>query len=151
MNEYKYIHIPGARIYLACIENDNNDFLIYSSVRHGSFYANKKLWCEKLVSALSIELENRGAIIDSSAEKRLSFIIPEIIGRSGQSTVGFNVKVIVSSSDSWRKTYEGKAGAYHGFIGLGTGARAANYAISELIKAMLADDAFILQISGNSK
>jgi hypothetical protein len=151
LNEYKYVRISGTRICLSCIETDNIDFLIYSSVRHGSFYGNKKLWCEKLVSALSQELESRGAIIDSSAEKKFDFMIPEITGRSGHSTVGFNIKAIVSSSASWRKSYEGKAGGYHGFIGVGTGARAANYAISELIKAMLADDVFVSQIAGNGK
>jgi hypothetical protein len=148
VEEFKDLALAGSVLDVVSVETDNTDFLIYKSARHGSFLGNRKLWCDALVAALSKELSQRGATILPTAATRFKVGLPEISGRSGYATVGFHAKAVVASTAGWTKTYEGQTSAAAGMTLGSLAERAASYTIAELVKAMLADPAFISQIKG---
>jgi hypothetical protein len=147
---YEDLALSGSVLQIVSAEADNTDFLIYRSSRHGRFLGNRKVWCDTLVAALSAELSKRGANILPSAATRFTLRLPEISGRSLYATIGFQAKAIVTSAAGWTKTYQGGASAAAGVSPGFIAERAANYTISEIVAAMLADPEFISQIKGEA-
>lgn len=145
------VSLSGVSVELINIETDTNESPIYETDAHDGrksmFIANRNLWTEKLVTALSRELKSRGATIASGAKVKISLALPEI--KVYQSFgMRFHVKVNASSNSNWTKTYTGTGAsttAGWGFVDAAA-ARGTTETLQDVVKAMLTDSEFIAQL-----
>lgn len=147
------LSLAGVSLIVTCAEKDASEYDILTDKGNSSgFRANRQSWSRKLVEALASELARRGAQVRSSAPLTLSLALPEITMVQTRERWQFQVKVAASSSTGWSKTYEGSAGSSMDSVGSAQAEadRLAGLALSEAIKAMLGDAAFLAQIAGKS-
>lgn len=109
--------------------------------------ANRQAWSGKLVEALSGELARRGAEIRAKAPLQIKAALPDIVFSMPDNSYRFTVKVSVSTSKGWSKTYEGTAESGTGLLESTTSLteRLAGAALSEAVKAILGDPEFLKQ------
>ncbi len=150
IEERQDLKLAGAAVSVVNAESNGEDFLIYSSSRHGSFHGNRKAWCDVLVAALSRELTKRGATVAADAPTRFQVSLPDISGHSGYATVGFKVRVVVAGPYGWTKSYDGNAAAAAGWSMGGVAERSAEFALAEVVKALLADPSFVTSLGAKS-
>ncbi len=140
--------LSGTQVSLINAEEDQSDYHILLPNGRYSSIANRHLWTEKLIEGLRAELGKRDAAINSTASNKLRFSIPEIAQENGAwgGAARINVKVAVSSSSGWSKTYGGTAFARKGTTVRDIIVRASSFALADVVKNMLSDKEFLAQI-----
>ena len=146
VEESRDVALVGAKVVVVSAEKDDVEFQIYRSSRHGSFMGSRKVWCDALATALSVELTKRGATVAADAATRVELTLPEITGHSGYATVGFKVKAVAACADGWKRSYDGSASAAAGFSMGGIADRSASFVIADVVKLMLADPEFVAKV-----
>lgn len=149
LTEYTNMSLTGIELTLINDEQDSSDLVILHSRRIGKFTGNRKQWSDNFVAALSRELTSRGAVVKDNAPVKISFTMPEITGKAGYQGIRFNSKVIAAFDSGWSKAYEGSANvSVWGALGFldGKARKASSYTLMEVMKAMLGDDEFLIQL-----
>jgi uncharacterized lipoprotein YajG len=110
--------------------------------------ANRREWAAKLAEALSEELARRGARLRSRAAMQVKVAIPEIVFSQNKSSYQFSLKVAVSTSKGWSKTYDAVSETTSGLFESPESltVRMADKALADAVKAMLGDTEFIRQL-----
>jgi hypothetical protein len=112
--------------------------------------ANRQAWSNTLVEGVASELARRGAQVRAKAPLMLGISLPEITFNQHHNNYQFKVKVVVSSSHGWTKTYEATAesgaGLFETFEAV-TG-RLSGQVLAEAVKVMFSDTEFIAHIAG---
>jgi len=144
------VSLSGVFVTIANAEKDFNEYVVLTPEKDDSgFRANRNAWSGKLVESLARELAKRGAQVRSKAPVKLSLSLPEIIFIECKTEYQFSVKVNVSSSKGWSKTYDGTAGMSRYRVA-NMAAEAdplAGEALAEAVKAMLGDAEFLAQLA----
>lgn len=147
---YEMVSLTEVSVIVTNAEKDSAEHKILTEGKEDSgFRANRQAWSKKLVEALARELARRGAQVRSNALLTLGLALPEITFIETKMDYQFKVKVVVSSSTGWSKTYEGIAGtSRYRAVSMTTEAdRLAGEALAEAVKAMLGDAEFLAQLS----
>ncbi len=142
------ISLSGVSVIVTNAEKDSTEYKILTDGKDDSgFRANRAAWSKKLVEALARELARRGAKVRSNAPVKLSLTLPEITFIESKTEYQFKVKVVVSSSKGWSKTYEGTAGTsrYRATSMAAEADQLAGETLAEAVKAMLGDAEFLAQ------
>jgi hypothetical protein len=145
--------LSGVSIIVTNAEKDSTVYEIQTSDKYDSgFRANREAWSRKLVEAMARELARRGAQVRSNAPAKLGLALPEITFIESKAEYQFKVKVSVSSSKGWTKTYEGTAGTsrYKAASVAAEADQLAGEALAEAVKAMLGDAEFLAQLPGRN-
>ena len=140
--------LSGVSVIVTNAERDSTEYKILTDGKDDSgFRANREAWSKKVVEALARELARRGAQVRSNAPVKLSLALPEITFIESKTEYQFKVKVVVSSSKGWSKTYEGTAGTsrYRAVSMAAEADRLAGETLAETVKTMLGDAEFLAQ------
>jgi hypothetical protein len=143
------VSLKGVSLIVMNAEKDSSEFEIPNEKGQKlGIIANRQVWSGKLVEALSGELAKRGAQLRSRAPLQLSVAIPDIIFGMANNSYQFTVKVSVTSSKGWSKTYDGVAESGTGLLESTTSLteRLAGQALTAAVKAMLGDAEFLKQV-----
>jgi len=142
--------LAGASLGIKNAETDSTEYEIQASVEQGGpgFVTNRQVWSRKLVEALAGELSRRGAQVRVNAPMTFGIAVPEITHSEDRGVLQFKVKVSVSSSTGWSRTYDVTAGSDPGPFELldATANRVSGLALAEAVKAILGDDNFLAQL-----
>lgn len=141
--------LAGASLGIRNAEMDAKEYAILNGSGQGAgLVMNRQAWSRKLVESLAGELSRRGAQVRVNAAATIGIALPEITYSQDRGILQLKVKVAVSSSAGWSKTYEVAAEADPGpFEGLdATANRAASLVLVEAIKAILGDAEFLAQL-----
>ncbi|HXY62305.1 MAG TPA: hypothetical protein VEJ22_05170 [Nitrospirota bacterium] len=113
---------------------------------------NRQAWSKVLVETLASELAGRGAQVRVNAPLKLAIMLPDIMFNQIKSNYQFKVKVAVSSSSGWAKTYDAVAQTESGLFESSDALmdRLAGQVLAEATKAMLSDAEFLVQLRGKS-
>ena len=145
------LSLSDVSVELINAEKDTSEKPIYLTAQDGGgktpFIANRNLWTEKLVTALSREMKLRGATIGSGSKVKISLTFPEITADIGF-VFHFYAKVTASSNSNWTKTYFGSGGFSTGGFGFvdAAAARGGAETLQDVVKEMLTDSEFIAQL-----
>ena len=102
--------LSGASVLLVNVEQNAGKTAISRDTQAGSgLLANRYVWSKKLVESLAISLARRGAQVRANAKQVLSISLPDVVFHEDRESAQFTVKMLVSSSTGWTKTYEGVA------------------------------------------
>jgi len=110
--------------------------------------ADRQAWSRIFIDALASEMSRRGARIQVKAPLTLSIALHQIIFIQNKDICILKLKVSISTSKGWSKTYDAAAESGPGmfeFLNEVT-KRLASQAISEGVKTMLSDAEFLTQI-----
>ena len=110
--------------------------------------ADRQEWSRIFIDALAGEMSRRGAQIRVKAPLTLSITLPEIIFIQEKDVYTVKLKVSVSTSKGWSKTYEAAAKSGSGLFELlnEVTSRLAGQALSEGVKTLLSDSEFLAQV-----
>ena len=112
--------------------------------------ANRQAWSNALVETVASELARRGAQVRAKTSLMLGISLPEITFNQHHYNYQFKVKVVVSSSYGWTKTYEVTAesgsGLFETFEAVTD--RLSGQVLAESVKVMFSDTEFIAHIAG---
>jgi len=140
--------LSGVSVIVTNAEKDSTEYKVLTDGKNDSgFRANREAWSRKLVETLARELARRGAQVRSNAPVKLSLALPEITFIETKTEYQFKVKVVISSSKGWSKTYEGTAGTsrYRAASMAAEADQLAGEALAEVVKVMLSDSEFLAQ------
>jgi uncharacterized lipoprotein YajG len=141
--------LAGFSLGIKNAETGSTEYAILnSSGQVGGFVTNRQAWSRKLVEALAGELSRRGAQVRVNAPLTIGIALPEITFSQDRGILQFKVKVAVSSSTGWSKTYEAAAESDPGPFELldATANRVSGQVLVEAIKAILGDAEFLAQL-----
>jgi hypothetical protein len=98
--------LSGASVLLVNAEQNAGKTAISRDTQAGSgLLANRYVWSKKLVESLAISLARRGVQVRANAKQVLSISLPDIVFHEDRESAQFTVKMLVSSSTGWTKTY----------------------------------------------
>ncbi len=133
------ISLGGTGILIVNGEKDPSEKAIPSERRSSSgLKANRQEWGRKLTESLAGELARRGAQVRANAKLVLIVGLPDIVFTQDREGARFTVKVLLSSSTGWSKTYEGTARTDR-LSEAADADRVAAKALADAIRAMLGD------------
>jgi uncharacterized lipoprotein YajG len=141
--------LAGMSVSIRNSEVHSTEYAILNSFKQNTgFVANRRAWSKMLVEALAEGLSKQGARVRFNAPVTISIALPEITVSQSRGLLWSSVKVAVSSSTGWSKTYEVVAESDPGpFENLHTSVNdAAGQALGEAVKAILEDAEFLFQL-----
>lgn len=141
--------LAGMSLSIKNTEAHSTEYAILNSFKQNTgFVTNRQAWSKMLVEALAEELSKRGAQVRVNAPVTISIALPEITVSQSRGLLWSSVKVAVSSSTGWSKTYEVVAESDPGpFENLHTAVNdASGQTIGEAVKAILGDAEFLFQL-----
>lgn len=141
--------LAGVSLSIRDAETDQSEYAILNSSGQGAgLVTNRQAWSKKLVEALAGELSRRGAQVRVNAAVTIGIALPEIMFSQDRGILQFKVKVVVTSSAGWSKTYEAAAEADPGAFELldATANRLSGLVLKEAVKALLGDAEFLAQL-----
>lgn len=126
-----------------CSESDRTNHLLFSSMRVGQVFYNKRNWCDKFVVSLTNETKKRG-LANGSEKNKVDVTFPNMEGYLTYATIGFRPKVILSSPSGWSKKYttDMSASFYGDMTPRRTTIRSSEETVRSLVKVVLSDKEF---------
>lgn len=141
--------LAGVSLGIKNAETDATAYAILNNAGQGAgFVTNRQTWSRKLVEGMAGELSRRGAQVRVNAPVTIGIALPEITYSQDRGVLRFKVKVAVSSSAGWSKTYEAAAESEPGLFELldATANRVSGQALAEAVKTILGDHEFLSQL-----
>jgi hypothetical protein len=143
------ISLSGDSLSITNAEKDSSAYdILNEKGQKLGITANRQAWSRIFIDALAGEMSRRGAQIRAKAPLTLSIALPEITFIQNKDEYAVRVKISVSTSKGWSKTYEAVAKSESGlFESLDhLTARLAGQALSEGIKILISDVEFLAQV-----
>jgi len=116
--------------------------------QHLGISVNRHAWSKSLVESMANEFAKRGAQLRANAPLKLRIMLPEITFNHSKNDYQFKVKVAVSSSSGWAKTYDAIAETESGIFESSDALleRLAGQVLAEAVKTTLGDAEFLAQL-----